>query len=189
MAPGISLTSKVSLKNFGTSGGNLAPQEGRGMTLKPLGDWGKPAYPGGENTPRPARTGSPRRRRVGGASSALFFRGIAIGNLIPALPLFISLLISAMISFLRRATKFGQVATIILTMGTLLLYMVVVPNISSYAEELNITTAESITKMKQILPFYWITEAIYSGDLICVLLTLLITVIPLILAVYIHTRG
>ncbi|MBR5937199.1 MAG: hypothetical protein IKZ90_02865 [Clostridiales bacterium] len=126
---------------------------------------------------------------VGGASSALFFRGIAIGFLIPALPLFISLLISAMISFLRRATKFGQVATIILTMGTLLLYMVVVPNISSYAEELNITTAESITKMKQILPFYWITEAIYSGDLVCVLLTLLITVIPLILAVYIHTRG
>ena len=126
---------------------------------------------------------------VGGHSFALFARGMVIAFLIPALPLFISLLISAAIGFLRKATKFGQIVAMFLSMGVMLLYMVVVPNISSYAESMNITAAESVTKMKQILPFYWITEAIYSGDLLCMLLTLAITLIPMVLAVYIHARG
>ncbi|MBR5975379.1 MAG: hypothetical protein IK020_09370 [Clostridiales bacterium] len=126
---------------------------------------------------------------AGGHSFALFARGMFIAFLIPALPLFISLGISAMISFLRKATKFGQIAATFLSMAVLLLYMIVVPNISSYAESMNITPAESVTKMKQILPFYWITEAIYSGDILCFLLTLIITLVPMVLAVYIHARG
>ncbi|MBP5492486.1 MAG: hypothetical protein J6Y08_06555 [Clostridiales bacterium] len=126
---------------------------------------------------------------VGEHPFSLFIRGLVFSFLIPAIPLFISLLVSALIGFLRKATKFGQIASTLLSMAVLLLYMFVVPNISTYADSLTITAAESVTKMKQILPFYWITEAIYSGDLLCVVLTLLMTLIPLALAVYIHARG
>ena len=126
---------------------------------------------------------------AGDHSFVLFARGMVAAFLVPALPLFISLLISAVIGYLHKATKFGQIASTILSMGVLVLYMVVVPNISSYAESLNLTAAESIDKMKMIPPFYWITEAVYSGNILYCLLTLLITLIPLVLAVYIHTRG
>ncbi|MBO4927958.1 MAG: hypothetical protein J5379_06890 [Clostridiales bacterium] len=126
---------------------------------------------------------------VGDHSFALFGRGMVIAFLLPALPLFISLLFSALISYLKKATKFGQIASTIVSMGAVLLYMIVVPNISSYAESMNISPAESVDKMKKILPFYWFTEAIYSGDLLCMILTILVTLIPMVLAVYIHTRG
>ena len=126
---------------------------------------------------------------VGEGTVGVFIRGMIFTFLIPALPLFISLLVSALIGFLRKATKFGQLAATFMSFAVLFAYMIVVPNISSYAEKLDITPAESVTKMKQILPFYWITEAIYSGDILCVILTLLITLIPMGLAVYIHARG
>lgn len=126
---------------------------------------------------------------AGGHSFGLFARGMLIGFLVPALPLFISLLVSAMISFLRKATKFGQIAATALSMGVLFLYMIMVPRITSIANQLNMTPEESVSKMKVFPPFYWITEAVYSGDLVCMLLTLAITLIPLALAVYIHARG
>lgn len=120
---------------------------------------------------------------------AVFVRGIVIGFLIPALPLFISLLIGALMGFLRKATKFGQFASSFVSIAVVLVYMFVVPRMSSYADELNLTPAEAVSKMKLIPPFYWITEAIYSADAVCLLLTLLITLIPLALAVYMHIRG
>ena len=120
---------------------------------------------------------------------ALFARGMVFAFLLPALPLFISLLFSALITYLKKATKFGQIFSTFVSMAAIFLYMIVVPNISSYANNMNISHAESVTKMKQILPFYWMTEAVYSGDLFCVAMTLLITLIPLFFAVYIHTRG
>ena len=120
---------------------------------------------------------------------SVFGRGLLIGFLVPALPLFISLLISALMGFLRKATKFGQFASSFVSIAAVLLYMFVVPRMSSYADELNITPADAVSKMKMIPPFYWVTEAIYSGDILCLLLTLLITLIPLVLAIYIHTRG
>lgn len=126
---------------------------------------------------------------VGGHSFALFARGMVLAFLIPALPLFVSLLFSYLISYLKKATKFGQLFSTAVSMVAIFLYMIVVPNISSYADNMNISHAESVTKMKQILPFYWMTEAVYSGDLFCVAMTLLITLIPLFFAVYIHTRG
>ena len=126
---------------------------------------------------------------VGGHSVAVFIRGMILAFLLPALPLFISLLFSAVISYLKKATKFGQIFSTFVSMAAIFLYMIVVPNISTYAENMNISHAESVTKMKQILPFYWMTEAVYSGDLFCVAMTLLITLVPLFLAVYIHTRG
>ena len=126
---------------------------------------------------------------VGGHSFALFVRGMVFAFLLPALPLFISLLFSALISYLKKMTKFGQIASTVVSMGAVLLYMVVVPNVTSYAEGMKITPEESIETMKVIRPFYWFTEAVYSGDLLCVLLTLLITLLPMALAVYIHTRG
>lgn len=125
----------------------------------------------------------------GKQSYDVFARGLLIGFLIPALPLFISLLISGLMSYLRKATKFGQMASSGLSIAAVLLYMFVVPRMSNLANELDLTPAESISKMKLIPPFYWITEAIYNADPLCILLTLLITLIPLVLAVYIHTRG
>ena len=120
---------------------------------------------------------------------SVFGRGVLIGFLIPALPLFISLLISALMNFLRKATKFGQFASSFLSIGAVLLYMFVVPRMSSFADQIDITPADAVSKMKIIPPFYWITEAIYSAKPLSVLLTLVITLIPLVLAVYIHTRG
>ncbi|MBP5417523.1 MAG: hypothetical protein J6Y58_08365 [Clostridiales bacterium] len=125
----------------------------------------------------------------GPGSEALFLRSVLIVFLVPALPLFISLLIGSFISFLRKATKFGQIAATFLSFAVLMVYMIVVPNLSGYAEKLDITPAEALSKMKAIPPFYWITEAVYSGDALCLLLTVLITVIPMVLAVYIHARG
>ena len=126
---------------------------------------------------------------TGGHSYALFGRGILIGFLVPALPLFISLLVSALISFLRKATKFGQIIATVLSMGVLFLYMYFVPRITSIAENIEITPEESLSKMKMFPPFYWITEAVYSGDILYMALTLAMTLIPLALAVYIHARG
>ncbi len=125
----------------------------------------------------------------GPGSAALFLRSVLIVFLVPALPLFISLLIGSFISFLRKATKFGQLAATFLSFAVLMVYMIVVPNLSSYAEKLDITPAEALSKMKKIPPFYWITEAVFSGDMLCFLLTLLITLVPMVLAVYIHARG
>ncbi|MBR5057933.1 MAG: hypothetical protein IKX04_05145, partial [Clostridiales bacterium] len=48
---------------------------------------------------------------VGGHSFALFVRGMVFAFLLPALPLFISLLFSALISYLKKMTKFGQIAS------------------------------------------------------------------------------
>ena len=124
---------------------------------------------------------------TGGHSYALFGRGILIGFLVPALPLFISLLVSALISFLRKATKFGQIIATVLSMGVLFLYMYFVPRITSIAENIEITPEESLSKMKMFPPFYWITEAVYSGDILYMALTLAMTLIPLALAVYIST--
>ena len=126
---------------------------------------------------------------VGDGSAAVFGRGLFFAFLIPALPLFISLLVSALIGFLKKATKFGQLVSTMLSFVVLILYMIVVPNLSSYAEKLNISADEATSIMKKIPPFYWITEAIYSGKIIYVVLTLLITLIPMALAVYIHARS
>ncbi len=127
--------------------------------------------------------------RRGPGNGALFMRSTLIVFLVPAIPLFISLLVGSLISYLRKVTKFGQLAAIFLSFAVLMAYMIVVPNLSSYAEKLDITPAEALSKMKMIPPFYWITEAVYSGDALCLLLTLLITLIPMALAVYIHARG
>lgn len=125
----------------------------------------------------------------GDGDGALVARGVLFALLVPALPLFLSLLVSALIGYLRKVTKFGQIVSTILTFAVVLLYMIVVPNLSSYSEKLDITPAEALSIMKKIPPFYWITEAIYSGDILCVILSLLITIIPMALAVYIHARG
>lgn len=122
-------------------------------------------------------------------SGGLFGRGILFALLIPALPLFISLLVGSFVQYLKRTTKFGQVVSTIVFVLVWLVYMLIVPRMSSMAEEIDITPAESIVKMKKLLPVYWLTEAIYSGDLKCVILSLLITLIPLALAVWIHSRG
>lgn len=126
---------------------------------------------------------------VGSSTASMFLRSLLIVFLIPAIPLFISLLVGSLISFLRRATKFGQIAATFLSFVVLMLYMIVVPNLSNFSKNLNITPSEAISIMKKIPPFYWITEAVYTGDLLCMFLTLLITIVPMVLAVYIHTRG
>jgi len=126
---------------------------------------------------------------VGGEPASLLIRGLLFALLIPAIPLFISLCVSALISFLKRVTKFGQIFSTLISIAVMVLYMFVVPNITTFADSLKVTTSESVELMKKIPPLYWLTEAIYSGDLFCVAMTLLITLIPLGLAVYIHARS
>ncbi len=126
---------------------------------------------------------------VGGLSVMVLVRGVIFACLIPAIPLFISLIVSSIISFLKRRTKFGQIFSTIISLAVMLLYMFVVPNLSNYANELNVTPAESLDLMKKLPPIYWLAEAIYSGDILYVLLGLAITVIPLALAIWIHARS
>ncbi|MBO4495117.1 MAG: hypothetical protein J5752_04605 [Clostridiales bacterium] len=126
---------------------------------------------------------------AGGESSMILVRGILFALLIPAIPLFISLIVSALITFLKRVTKFGSIFSTLVSLAVMLLYMFIVPNVTSYAESLEVSPSEALDIMKKIPPLYWITEAIYSGDLISVLLTLAMTLIPLALAVYIHARS
>ncbi|MBR2751684.1 MAG: hypothetical protein IKD90_11205 [Clostridiales bacterium] len=126
---------------------------------------------------------------VGGGSVMVLVRGLLFALLIPAIPLFISLIISALISFLKRVTKFGSIFSTIISLLVMLLYMFVVPNMTSYAESLKVNTAESVSIMKKIPPLFWLTDAIYSGDMICVILALAMTLIPLGLAIYIHARS
>lgn len=126
---------------------------------------------------------------VGHASSMVFVRGILFGLLVPAIPLFISLLVSAVISYLKKATKFGQIFSTLVSIGVMVLYMFVVRNISTYADSLQLTHAEAIETMKKILPLYWITDAIYTGNFLNVVFALLITLVPLALAIWIHARS
>ncbi len=126
---------------------------------------------------------------VGGESPLLLLRGLIFGLLIPAIPLFISLIISAVISALKRLTKFGQMFSVLVSIMVVILYMFVVPNMTSFADSLEATTEEALEMMQKIPPLYWLTEAIYSGDILCVLLSLLITLVPLGLAIFIHARS
>ena len=124
-----------------------------------------------------------------GQSGAMVVRGLLIAMLLPALPLFVSLVIGAGIAYLKRTTKFGQMLSSLVFILVWLLYMFVMPRLTSFAETIDISPAESITKMKKFGPLYWFTEAIYSGNWKYFILTLLLTLIPLAIAVMIHSRG
>ena len=126
---------------------------------------------------------------VGGMSGTILIRGLIFALLIPAIPLFISLVVSAIITFLKRRTKFGQIFSTIVSLAVMALYMFVVPNLTNYAENLNISPAESVSSMKKIPPLYWLSEAIYSGNWKYLVLSLAITLIPLMLAICIHARS
>lgn len=124
-----------------------------------------------------------------GQPGAMVARGILIAMLLPAIPLFVSLVVGAGIAYLKRTTKFGQMISSVVFILVWLLYMFSVTRMNSMAEDINLTPAESVTRMKKFGPLYWFTEAIYRGNLKYFIFTLLLTLIPLAIAVVIHSRG
>lgn len=125
----------------------------------------------------------------GGHSMVMFWRGLGVSLLLPALPLFISLLVGALISFLKKNTKFGQIISTVVFIIVWGAYMFIVTSMNNYNDPSMFNAEDALAKMKAIRPLYWFTEAIYRADLFCILMTLVLTLIPLALAVWIHAHG